>query len=294
MNLLYDIAGVSKQALHQHNTRQMQEHVCETLLLEQADAIRAQHPKEGCRKMGRDLSHSGWGRDKVEALLLNNGYRVFYKPNFIKTTHRQQIYHYDNLIEGMELKSINKVIQTDITYFRVKELFFYLTFMIDVYSRRIVGYAVSKTLEASANLHALRMLLRTRKAYDLTGMIHHSDKGSQYIDLEYTSLLNQNHIRISMCDEPWKNAYTERINRTIKEEYLDEWNITDYYGLKQAVKRAVSHYNHKRPHQSLKWKSPIQFEAIVENLPEEKRPITCIYKASAELSTKTNVNCKRK
>ena len=127
MNLLYNIAGVSKQALHQHNLREVQGQVCGILLLEQADAIRRYHPKQGCRKMARDIRQSGWGRDKVEMLLLNTGYRVYYKPNFIKTTHRQHIYHFDNLIEGLELKSINKVIQTDITYFRVKELFFYLT-----------------------------------------------------------------------------------------------------------------------------------------------------------------------
>ncbi|HUX83832.1 MAG TPA: integrase core domain-containing protein [Chitinophagaceae bacterium] len=125
-------------------------------------------------------------------------------------------------------------------------------------------------------------------------MIHHSDKGSQYIYLDYIHLLTLYGIRISMCDEPWKNAYTERINRTIKAEYLDGWDIRHFDGLEKAVGKAVRNYNETRPHQSLNWLSPIQFEKMVEKLPEDQRPVTRIYKESTELSTKSNVNSKRK
>lgn len=228
--------------------------------------------------MALDLRCSGWGRDKTEQLLLENGYRINYPPNYKRTTYAQRHLHYPNLIEGLELNDINQVVQTDITYYRVGARFYYLVFIIDVYSRRIVGYALNKTLEAEGNLKALQMFLACRSGCMFKVLIHHSDKGSQYIDKEYTKLLTSREIKLSMCDVAWKNAYTERINRTIKEEYLDGWKIEDYRSLSQCLNKAVNHYNSKRRHQSLGWKSPLQFEQEVEKLTPASRPKMKIYK----------------
>ena len=151
-------------------------------------------------------------------------------------------------------------------------------FIIDVYSRRIVGYAVNKTLHAEGNIKALLMLFKTRAGSSLKAMIHHSDRGSQYIDSKYKKLLTDKDIEISMCDQAWKNAYTERINRTIKEEYLDGWDIKDYQALRTSVAKAVKHYNSKRRHQGLKWKSHLQFEEELEKLPHDQKPKMKIYK----------------
>jgi hypothetical protein len=95
--------------------------------------------------MANGLVCSGWGRDKIEGLLLDNGYRVYYPGRFTRTTtdHRKAFY-YSNCIEELELNNINQVIQTDITYYRVKEKFFYIVIISDVYSRLIVGHSVSK------------------------------------------------------------------------------------------------------------------------------------------------------
>ncbi len=112
--------------------------------------------------MARQLPCRGWGRDKVEQLLLNSGYRVFYRRRFKKTTDHRREFYYPNLIEGMELNDMNQVVQTDITYYRIGEQFYYLTFLIDVYSRRIVGHAVSKSLHAQANIRALTKMLQLR------------------------------------------------------------------------------------------------------------------------------------
>lgn len=228
MKDVYKVAGITKQALHQHRVRKLQRGAKAYKFFEQADKIRQEHPKAGCRKMALDLRVKGWGRDKTEHLLLQNGYRVYYPPNYTRTTYAQHHLYYPNLIEGLELNDINQVIQTDITYYRVKDKFYYLVFLIDVYSRRIVGYAVNKTMEAEGNIKALRMLFKTRAGCSLKEMIHHSDRGSQYIDNEYRKLLTDKDIKISMCTEAWQNAYTERINRTLKEEYLDGWDIKDY------------------------------------------------------------------
>ena len=278
MKDLYPVAGISKQALHKYIKKEVHGVNTENKFFEQASAIRKDHPGSGCRKIAMQLSCCGWGRDKIERLLLQGGYRISYRPNFTKTTRRQKLIYYPNLIEDLELNDINTVVQTDITYYWIRGKFYYLTFLIDVYSRRIVGFAVSKGLEASGNIKALKMLFKTRKGHRLSAMIHHSDRGSQYIDKEYVKLLRDNSISMSMCDQAWQNAYAERINRTIKEEYLYKWKIDSYAQLCKGVTKAVNHYNHKRLHKSLQWRSPLQFEQDVQKLDDTDRPKMRIYK----------------
>ncbi len=277
MKALYEVAGISKQALHQGRARGIQRVSEVKQLFEKADAMRREHPRVGCRKMALDLLCKGWGRDRIEELLLRNGYRVYYPPNYTRTTWAQQQLYFANLIEGLELNNINQLVQTDITYYRVGNRFYYLVFIIDVYSRRIVGHAVSKTLEAEGNIKALIRMLEIRKGDPITNMIHHSDRGGQYIDKEYLSILKKNEVQISMCKEAWENAYSERINRTIKEEYLDGWQIRDYETLSRLLNKAVKHYNYKRRHQSLAWQTPLQFEKYVNNINPDQRPKIKLY-----------------
>lgn len=229
--------------------------------------------------MGYMLRFSGKGRDKIEHLLLSNGFRVKYAPNYLKTTQRMKQHYYSNLIEGMELTGINQVIQTDISYYWINGKFYYLTFIVDVYSRRIIGHYTGCNMEAECNIKAMKLALKTRKGSNLEHLIHHSDRGSQYGDKNYKQLLNENKIKGSMCKEAWENAYTERINRTIKEEYLNQWTINSYRDLVKAVNKAVAAYNNTRPHYSLQMMSPVAFENYVEKLPLELRPKMTIYKA---------------
>jgi putative transposase len=273
------LAGISKQALHQHNVRRVELAAEHEKIFEQANAIRAEHPMLGCRKMGYMLRSKGKGRDKIEHLLLAGGYRVKYAPNYLKTTQSMRQNYYPNLIGGMELTGINQALQTDITYYWLNGKFYYLTFIIDVYSRRIVGHYTGSTMEAECNIKAMKMALKTRNGTSFESLIHHSDRGSQYGDKQYRQLLADNKIKASMCKEAWENAYTERINRTIKEEYLNEWTISDYKALVKAVNKAVSAYNNSRPHISLNMMSPISFERHVQNLDENQRPKMKIYKA---------------
>src|SRR5699024_4694017 len=105
---------------------------------------------------------------------------------------------FDNLIEGRVVSGPNQVWQSDITFIKVGETFYYLTFIIDVYSRRIVGYAVSKNLRAEANLRALKQALANCSTAQLKGLVHHSDRGSQYTDGRYLALLRRHNICISM------------------------------------------------------------------------------------------------
>ena len=271
MKELYGVAGISKQAVQQHMNRRIRQDSRTEKFFEQADKIRKDHPRVGCRKMARELCGPGWGRDKTEQWLLRNGYRVQYRPNYTRTTYAQQEIYYPNLIEGLELTDINQVVQTDITYYRVGHKFYYLVFLIDVYSRQIVGYSVNTTMHATGNIKALNQLLKTRSGQCLQQLIHHSDRGSQYVDKQYGQLLRDKGIRPSMCKAGWENAYSERINRTIKDEYLDGWKITDYKELKASVKRAVTHYNTARTHSSLNATTPIQYEKHLKTIPMKDR-----------------------
>ncbi|MGC4036800.1 MAG: IS3 family transposase [Chitinophagaceae bacterium] len=271
MKDVYEVACISKQAVHQRRIRELQNTGKANEFFEKANKIRKGHPRSGCRKMALDMVCKGWGRDKIENLLLKSGYRICYPPNYTRTTQAQHELYFPNLIEGLELTGVNQVIQTDITYYRIGDKFYYLVFIIDVYSRRIVGHMASKTLEAEANIKALTKMLDIRKNDCLDNLIHHSDKGSQYIDKEYLKILKENKIRISMCNQGWENAYSERINRTIKEEYLDGWEIKDYATLSRLLKKAVHHYNHKRRHQNLNWQTPVAVEINVKKLQPNDR-----------------------
>lgn len=115
MTDLYLIAGISRQAVYKADKKQRERDQRQSKFFEQADQIRKDHPRVGCRKMAWELRCPGWGRDKLEDFLLGKGYRVKYKRRFIKTTQRQCIYSYPNLIQGLKIDNINKVIQTDIT-----------------------------------------------------------------------------------------------------------------------------------------------------------------------------------
>ena len=255
--------------------------------IDKAEVLREDHPEMGCRKMALILRQPGWGRDKTEAFLMACGFRIIYPPNYTKTTHSVRLHRFGNLIEGLVVKSINKIVQTDITYLWVKNRFYYLVFLIDVYSRFITGYHASCGLEAEANMKALRMMIKLRGKQNMKGLIHHSDRGSQYHCNEYLGILKLHGIKVSMCNEAWENAYSERINRTIKNEYLRHRNIDCFDTLKKEMDRAIKLYNKKRPHWSLPQQmAPATFEDYVKKLSKMKTPKMVIYKPVEMLCTK--------
>ena len=266
---------MSKQALYRSEARRRERIEESKKFFEQADQIREEHPGAGCRGIAIDCKVKGRGRDKGEKLLLENGYRVETVPNPIRTTRSQRQVNHPNRIEGLTVTGINQVVQTDLTYFRVGSRFYYVIFLIDVYSRYICGYTVSRSMHAKAYLRALEGMLKFRGL--VAGLIHHSDKGSQYTSAEYIKLLEDNQIISSMCDAAWKNAYTERVNWTIKGEYLNRWDIRTYEELESSVAQAVLHYNTKRKHRSLQGWCPEDFETSVLKMPKSKRPVMRIY-----------------
>lgn len=272
MNKLYKAVGMTKQSVHQYAYRQVVFDKQVSDLIQQVDKLRKEHPGCGVEKMYDILKPSFIGRDRFIEVFMQLGYRIKRKRNYMRTTYASNRF-YPNLIKGLSIDSPSTVWQSDITYIRVGERFYYATFIIDVYTRKIVGYNVSDHMRASANMLALRMALRNNKA----PKIHHSDRGSQYTSNEYTTLLTKNESSISMGLIAQENAYAERINRTIKEEYLSYWTPSDITDLKRLVKRAVINYNSIRTHKGLRKQSPVNFENKWNQLKENKREVLTIF-----------------
>ncbi len=277
LNQLYQVIGLSKQAVSQYFLRQNKFEENLFNLLIEVDELRAEHPGCGLEKMYYTLAPSFIGRDRFIEVLKQMGYGVVKVKNFIKTTKPVHS-NYENLIEGMSVTRINQVLQSDITYYYASNRFYYIVFIIDVYSKRIVGFQASEHLRAEANLIALQQVIKLRGKTNLNDMIHHSDRGSQYIAKKYRNLLEKHSIHISMGYNAMENAYAERINGIIKNEYLKYKEITDLISLKKQLRRAVKHYNYKRIHNHLPNRmTPVNFENAIEKLTLEKTHLELIY-----------------
>jgi transposase InsO family protein len=281
MNAVYLISGVSKQAVHKWSRRQQHTQLLLEELVIQVDELRAVHPGCGLEKMYDTLKPSWLGRDKFIEVFMELGYRVRKRPNYVRTTISSHI-RFPNLIEGLLVHDKNRVWQTDITYFRVNDEHFYITFIIDIYTKVIRAYEVSDHMRAEANIAALQRALRSAGRID--GLIHHSDRGSQYVDHRYRKILSDRGIHISMGSIAQENAYAERINGTIKNEYLYPKHISSLSQLKKELKIAVDHYNNHRIHRHLPTKlSPRKFENQLVDLSTQNRPKVIVY---------TEGNCK--
>ena len=232
-------------------------------LLSIIQQIRADHPRMSSRQMYRLIDPTYMGRDRFELFCFENGFKVSVKRSYHRTTNSLGVTRFENLLDKVELRTINQVWVSDITYYRINDQFYYLTFMLDLYSRFIVGYSVSvDLLTSSTTVPALTMALRVRKIS--FGLIIHSDGGGQYYCKEWLQLTAKHHIRSSMCKSPYENPYAERINGIIKNDYLLGYGPSNYSELVSMTTKAVSKYNYEKPHGSLKNVSPFQFEQQIQ------------------------------
>lgn len=246
-------------------------------LVKQVDTIREEHPGCGVEKLYRTLKPDYMGRDKFCEVFMGLGYGIRKVKNFRRTTIPAHL-NYPNLIEGMLVNEPYRVIQSDITYFELGDQFYYIVFIIDVYTKEILGYNVCDNMRKEANIKALKMALKQVSPAQRKKMIHHSDRGSQYGSKKYTKILKENGIRISMGLKAQDNAYAERINGTIKNEYLNRWCINDFKNLKSCLNKAVTHYNQRRVHNNLiNDSSPVSFKETFVNLSPQERPTVIIY-----------------
>ena len=220
----------------------------------------------GSRRMAAELRARGWdvNRKRVQRLMREDNLLCVRKRKFVVTTdsnHTRKVY--PNLALDMVLTTINQLWRADITYIRLRDEFVFLAVILDAYSRRVIGWALDRTMEDSLTLTALLMAL-ARRAVE-PGLVHHSDRGSQYASKDYTDLLKANGIEISMSRKgnPWDNAACESFIKTLKYEEVLRNEYRDLADARASIREFLEKiYNQKRLHSALGYMPPAKFEGI--------------------------------
>jgi len=222
--------------------------------------VRRDHPRMSARDIYYKLQPSSVGRDQFEQICYNNDLRVQEKRNFRVTTNSMGVTRFPNHLKEFEVTGINQAFVSDITYYEIKDRFYYLTFIMDLYNRQIVGYSVSENLRTeNTTIPALNQLINLRGSENLKGAVFHSDGGGQYYSKDFKSLTSDLNMINSMAEEVYENAHAERLNGIIKNNYLYPYGPTDLTSLKKLTKKAVWMYNNEKPHSALKRKTPISY-----------------------------------
>jgi transposase InsO family protein len=262
LNEMYRSIGITKQGFHKQLIRHQYYHEEVLNMLEIIRQIRVDHPTMCCRDMYYKINPMFVGRDRFEAICKEHGFMVESGRNYRRTTDSSGVVRFDNLLKDKELTDINQAWSSDITYFEIDNAFYYITFVLDCYSRRILGHQVSsRLLTEQTSLPALKKAIKVRGNKLPEGIIFHSDGGGQYYDQEFIRLTERYKFKNSMCEYAYENGKSERLNGVIKNNYLKHWPIEDLGQLIEAVDRAVDLYNSDKPHSSLQRSTPIAFEA---------------------------------
>lgn len=253
--------GMSRDAFYKRKKRRRKRYVKESVVLKLVERIREDEPRVGTRKLHHRLEKSGkkWiGRDALFSLLKGNNMLVKPKKSFRKTTYSNHKYAVaPNRIKTLLVTAPKQVLVSDITYLRLtRGQKAYLFLVTDMYSRKIVGYHVSRDLSHYSALLALDNAVE--RMGNVSGTIHHSDRGCQYCCHEYLGYLEKHGILSSMTDEShcYQNAVAERVNGILKDEFHLDAVFESFQQLKRAVARAVMVYNTKRTHWSLNLQTP--------------------------------------
>ena len=251
--------GLTRQAYYQSKNRVEKDLIEQEILLDKIGDIRKDHKRLGGRKLFfkleafMDEHNIKMGRDAFFDLLRDNKLLVKQrKSHHVTTSSNHWMKKYPHLIKDIEPIGPNHVWVSDITYWKTKGGHYYISFITDAYSRKIVGYHVADTMEAIESATALKMAIKTLKI-NAKGLIHHSDRGSQYCSSMYVNILKKEGIKISMTEngDPLENAIAERINGIIKGEYLFDYLIKTLLNAKEVLKSVVKLYNEDRPHSSI-------------------------------------------
>jgi putative transposase len=277
---LSGLFGVSRQAYYKSVARQEQVDYEEGVILWEVEQIRKDMPRIGTDKLHHLLHERGiynkWGiklgRDKLNELLSKYGILSKRKRRKAKTTDSNHPFkRYSDLLNGRIITGVNQGWVGDITYIPVWDDFSYLSLITDVYSRKIVGWHLSKDLSAKGCAEALKKAIaqakREKAKVDFEALIHHSDRGVQYCSHQYTGLLKGEKIRISMTQtgDPYDNALAERMNRIIKEEFLENRRFANHQQAYEAIEKAIHVYNSQYPHGSLDYKTPNEVHKMTNN-----------------------------
>ena len=233
------------------------------------ESIVLEFDRYGYRRVTRALHRQGVvvNHKRVLRVMREKGLLCKRKRRFTVTTdsrHRFPIY--PNLVRDLPVTDLDQVWMADITYIGVRRGFVYLAAILDKYSRKVIGHAIDRRLDTSLTLAALEMAIQHRRP--IPGVIHHSDRGSQYASGDYVSCLQQHSFQISMSRKgnPYDNAAMESFFKTIKIEEVYLWEYEDLADVQKRLDRFLwDVYNEKRLHSSLGYRPPNEFEALLRN-----------------------------
>jgi putative transposase len=261
--LIATALGFTRQYFYKLENQTAQEAQKKIAVKKLVDQYRKLLPRLGTRKLYhlfkdqlRELQLK-FGRDKLFDLLRELNLLIHPKRRYVQTTmSKHWLRKWPNLIKGMTIEKPDQVWVSDITYIKTEEGNCYLNMITDAFSRKIVGYAVDRTMETSSMIEALKMAAKN-KIHQIS-TIHHSDRGLQYCSKEYCELTWKNNIQLSMTEnsDPYENALAERMNRSIKEEFGLDRKLKSLQQVCELLKESIYLYNTIRPHLSLKMKTP--------------------------------------
>ena len=264
MARMVELGRVSRSSFYRFRSEAQPKADTDMELRDAIQRIALEWPSYGRPRITAALRREGWvvNPKRVYRLLREDNLLCLRKRKFVVTTdsnHNRMVY--PNLAEQMTLSGINQLWVADITYIRLAAEFVYLAVVIDAFSRRVIGWALDRSVEDDLTLSALRMALEVRRPP--TGCVHHSDRGSQYASGDYTDLLKSHGCEISMSHKssPWENAGCESWMKTLKYEEVYRQEYRDLAEARASIARFIDEvYNQKRLHSALGYRPPVEFE----------------------------------
>jgi putative transposase len=236
-------------------------------LIDRIEEIAEEFPRYGYRKVTAQLRREGLlvNHKKIQRIMRERGLGVKRRRRFVKTTDSDHPYPvYPNLIKHEAVTGVNQVWVADLTYIRITMAFVYLAVILDLYSRKAIGYGLSNRIDTHLSLTALQMALQGRNPP--AGVIHHSDRGVQYAAHEYIDVLRAHQFRISMSRKgnPYDNAAIESFIKTLKTEEVYLWEYQTMADVQRRLPYFIEDvYNQKRLHASLGYIPPVEYEAML-------------------------------